>query len=251
MTTFLFSLCQFEVSWRGAPSPTRGRVCNLLEQLLLGLARSFPLGFKSRRTHTIFHCLILDSTNLHDQVPIFISPRKRMAQLYPWGTGFPLLRLLRQAGLWFKRFFFSKLYQDRRSVGQSVLVSGTHLGPATNFSFSLKLYLDSCVFVIMGRLLWREDGSVIYNCYWASPAKSFSSPCSERLMTKLYFLKFEIPLLWSARFPYLLPGEHGSPRISPSIRFVSFIQIFLYFMSIKIGAFNMLSGQVLCSFLLY
>jgi hypothetical protein len=30
-----------------------------------------------------------------------------------------------------------KLYYDRRSVGQSVLVSGTHLGPVTNFSFFL------------------------------------------------------------------------------------------------------------------
>jgi hypothetical protein len=28
----------------------------------------------------------------------------------------------------------SKLYYDRQSVGQSVLVSGTHLGPATSFS---------------------------------------------------------------------------------------------------------------------
>jgi hypothetical protein len=31
-----------------------------------------------------------------------------------------------------------KLIYDRQSVGQSVLVSGTHLGPATKFSFSLK-----------------------------------------------------------------------------------------------------------------
>jgi hypothetical protein len=43
----------------------------------------------------------------------------------------------------------SKSHYDRQSVGQSVLVSGVHLGPATNFSFSLKLYLDSCGFVIM------------------------------------------------------------------------------------------------------
>jgi hypothetical protein len=42
-----------------------------------------------------------------------------------------------------------KLYYDRQSVGQSVLVSGTHLGPATNFSFSLKSSLDSCGFVIL------------------------------------------------------------------------------------------------------
>jgi hypothetical protein len=39
------------------------------------------------------------------------------------------------------------LIYDRQSVGQSVLVSGTHLGPATNFSFSLKFSLDSCGFV--------------------------------------------------------------------------------------------------------
>jgi hypothetical protein len=34
----------------------------------------------------------------------------------------------------------SKSYYDRQSVGQSVLVSGTHLGPATNFSPSLLDY---------------------------------------------------------------------------------------------------------------
>jgi hypothetical protein len=37
----------------------------------------------------------------------------------------------------------------RPTVGQSVLVSGAHLGPVTNFSFSLKFYLDSCGFVIL------------------------------------------------------------------------------------------------------
>jgi hypothetical protein len=34
-----------------APSPTRGRVRNLLVQLLLGLARAVTLGSKSHRTH--------------------------------------------------------------------------------------------------------------------------------------------------------------------------------------------------------
>jgi hypothetical protein len=32
---------------------------------------------------------------------------------------------------------------------QSVLVSGNHLGPATNFAFSLKFPSDSCGFVIL------------------------------------------------------------------------------------------------------
>jgi hypothetical protein len=38
----------------------------------------------------------------------------------------------------------SKSYYYRQSVGQSVLVSGTQLGPAINFSFSLKFSLHSC-----------------------------------------------------------------------------------------------------------
>jgi hypothetical protein len=42
-----------------------------------------------------------------------------------------------------------KLIYDRQSVGQSVLVSGAHLGPLTNFSFSLKFLSDICVFVIL------------------------------------------------------------------------------------------------------
>jgi hypothetical protein len=36
-----------------------------------------------------------------------------------------------------------QLIYDRQSVGQSVLVSGAHLGPVINFSFSLKFLLDS------------------------------------------------------------------------------------------------------------
>jgi hypothetical protein len=70
--------CQFRVSWSEAPSLTRGWVCNLLVHLLLGLARAFTLGSKSRRTHD--HILL---SHMRLQVPIFISPRNRVAQLYP------------------------------------------------------------------------------------------------------------------------------------------------------------------------
>jgi hypothetical protein len=42
-----------------------------------------------------------------------------------------------------------KLIYDWQSVRQSVLVSGTHLGPATNFSFFLESPLDSCGFVML------------------------------------------------------------------------------------------------------
>jgi hypothetical protein len=53
----------------------------------------------------------------------------------------------------------SKLCYDRRSVGRSVLVSSTHLGPTTRFL----LLSDSCGCVDVGRSLWRENGSAVYN----------------------------------------------------------------------------------------
>jgi hypothetical protein len=42
-----------------------------------------------------------------------------------------------------------QLNYDQQSVGQSVLVSGAHLEPVTNYSFSLKFPLDICGFVIL------------------------------------------------------------------------------------------------------
>jgi hypothetical protein len=73
----------------------RGRVCCL--QLLLGLASVVILGCESRGIHDhILLYQIRDSPNLEDRVPVFISPRNRVA--HP-GTGFPFRRLLRLAGL--------------------------------------------------------------------------------------------------------------------------------------------------------
>jgi hypothetical protein len=51
MTRFLFSVWQLRISCCGAPSLTRGWHCNILVQLLLGLARVVTLGFKSRKTY--------------------------------------------------------------------------------------------------------------------------------------------------------------------------------------------------------
>jgi hypothetical protein len=56
-----------------------------------------------------------------------------------------------------------KLYYDRRSVGQSVLVSGTPFGPATNFSSFLELFLDSYCFndVVEGRSYFTTDSQSV------------------------------------------------------------------------------------------
>jgi hypothetical protein len=62
---------------------TRDRVYSL--QLLLGLT-SLSLGFM-----TIFYCLnFWDANNLEGQVPIFISPRNKVAQLYPQALGWSI-----------------------------------------------------------------------------------------------------------------------------------------------------------------
>jgi hypothetical protein len=79
-TRFLFSAWKFRVSLSGAPSPTRGRVSNLLVQLLLGLARAFTLGSKSRRTHD--HILLS-----HMRLPP--TWKARSPYLYPPGTEWP------------------------------------------------------------------------------------------------------------------------------------------------------------------
>jgi hypothetical protein len=59
---------QLRVCWCGAPSPTRSWVCSF--QFLTGIAIA-----------------TWDSPNLGGQFPIFISPRNRVAQLYPRALG--------------------------------------------------------------------------------------------------------------------------------------------------------------------
>jgi hypothetical protein len=51
MTRVLFSVWRLRVSWCRAPSLTRGRVCNILVQLLPDLVRAVTLESKFRRTH--------------------------------------------------------------------------------------------------------------------------------------------------------------------------------------------------------
>jgi hypothetical protein len=82
------------------------------------------------------------------------------------------------------------LYYNRRSVGQSVLKQSTHLGLTTRFL----LLSDSCGFVDVGRSLWQEDGSVVYNCSWPSPAQSFSGLSPVRLVTIFYCIRIETSL---------------------------------------------------------
>jgi hypothetical protein len=77
---------QLLIFWCGALSLTRERVCCL--QFLLILASAVILWSKSQgaRDHILLS-KIRDSPNLEGQVPVFISPRNRVAQLYPQALG--------------------------------------------------------------------------------------------------------------------------------------------------------------------
>jgi hypothetical protein len=85
----------------------------------------------------------------------------------------------------------------------SVLEQSTLLGLTTR---SL-LLSDCCGFVALGSPLCREDGSVVYNCYWPSPAQSISgmSPVG----TIFYCLRFETSLFVAS---YDSQGHCGGKR---------------------------------------
>jgi hypothetical protein len=88
----------------------------------------------------------------------------------------------------------SQLSYSRRSDGQSVLVSRTISETRPIFlSLSLEISSDNWRFVILGRPLWREDGSVIYSFCWATPAQHFSGPCPAGLITTFYCLNLGTP----------------------------------------------------------
>jgi hypothetical protein len=76
-------------------------------------------------------------------------------------------------------------------------------------------YSDSCVFVDVGSFLWREDGSVVYNCCWTSPAQSLSGPSPIGLENIFYCLRFETPPTWRTRSTYLYSSGTGWPCYTP------------------------------------
>jgi hypothetical protein len=81
------SFRQLRVFYFVAPSLTRGRVCNLLYNCFWALSEQSLLGRSPAELTAILYCLIWDSPNLESQVSVFISPRNRVAQLYPRALG--------------------------------------------------------------------------------------------------------------------------------------------------------------------
>jgi hypothetical protein len=85
-SNFIFQMNTCGYSPYVTSSLTRGWVCRL--QLLLALASAFILMSESRGTQDhILLSQIRNSCNLQDQVPVFVSPRNRVARFYPQALG--------------------------------------------------------------------------------------------------------------------------------------------------------------------
>jgi hypothetical protein len=70
-----------------APSLTRGRVCKLLVQLLLGIARAVTLGSKSCRTHGHILLSLMRLPQPGGPGTRIYIPQEQVAQLYPRALG--------------------------------------------------------------------------------------------------------------------------------------------------------------------
>jgi hypothetical protein len=92
----------------------------------------------------------------------------------------------------------------------------SHLGPMTRFLF----LSDSCWFVTVGRPLWRQDGSVVYNCCCISPA--VSSPAG--LTTIIYCLIRDSPILEGQIPVFISPRDRVNrlyPRLNQSQSYIT------------------------------
>jgi hypothetical protein len=132
----------------------RGWVCRL--QLLLVLASAVILRSDFRGTHDhILLSQIRDFANLEGQVPVFISPRNRVARLYSQALDF----------LFVASYDLPKKSQSYVTTdGQSASLSWSK---APIWGLRSLLLSDSCRLDV-GRFLWREDGSVVCQSHSSS-----------------------------------------------------------------------------------
>jgi hypothetical protein len=103
----------------------------------------------------------------------------------------------------------SKLYYDRRSAGQSALVSSTRLGLRPEFYYCL---------TVAGLLMWgaiSDERTGLLLTSAAGPRQRSHS--WYRVPTIFYYLRFETPKTWRSRSPYIQihhPGT-GWPNYTP------------------------------------
>jgi hypothetical protein len=124
------------------------------------------------------------------------------------------------------------LYYDRRSTGQSfcLLSLGLILWPTVSRPVCLGIKHPSeaydQIFITVRQLrvcsLWREDGSVVYNCCWPSLAQSFSGPSPLELVAIFYCLRFKTSLFvasYDSRGTVEVFETSSTPEVSGSPHF--------------------------------
>jgi hypothetical protein len=105
----------------------------------------------------------------------------------------------------------SELLYDWRFTVNKFVLAPSPFRHTTSIYFNWTL----AVIALMKHPLWREVVSVVYNCFWTSPAQSSSGPSSTGLMTIFYCLRLETLQTWRARSPYLYPPGTGRPGYTP------------------------------------
>jgi hypothetical protein len=142
------------------------------------------------------YCFIRDFPNLEGQVPVVLSRRNRLTQLYPQALGLRSETVTSQSKL--------ALSYYRWSARQTVLVSDHHLGYAHDqFFFDFHgNYLKIFRFFIMGRPPWRKDGCILFIAVSLQPEPL-------RLIAVLYCL------IWDWGPCIYIPQEQVGPGIPP------------------------------------
>jgi hypothetical protein len=168
-----FSVWQLWISWCLAPSLTRGSVIHLYN-FFWALPEQSLSGPSPAELTTILYCLIWDSPNPEGHVPVFISASNRVAQLYLRALGSLIVAFMtRRATVVGHSNFWGKLKPklksryNWRSVDQSVSTSWCRANCGTCEQI---LILSEICLVSVGRLLWREVGSVSYHSLSAAIA---------------------------------------------------------------------------------
>jgi hypothetical protein len=82
--------------------------------------------------------------------------------------------------------------------------------PIWGLTTTFLLLSDNCRFVNVGWSLWRENGSVVYNCWWRSPAQQYRWTRDHILLSQIWDYPFRRLLqLAGLRWRYSTPPPHG------------------------------------------
>jgi hypothetical protein len=171
---------------------TRTRVLSLSSHIRATYLSQFYYDFKSHM-----------KSSLHSLIPFlaFILrlpiPKTRLLTIPLFPSSYPGRMASGSSTHHFRLYYFAfitwslelELESYVTTDGQPASLSWNK-APIWGLRTDLYYMCDSYGPVLVGRPLWREDGSVFYICCWPLPAQSFFGPSSLGLATIFYCLRF-------------------------------------------------------------